>query len=275
MIHIVTDSTSDVPPDVARDLDITVIPAQVIFDDQAYEDCVTIGRDEFYRRLETSKALPTTAAPGPGLFADAYQRLGGEIISIHLAAKFSGMLSAAHAGVQMASEATVTLFDSSSVAMGLGWQVILAARAARAGHSVEQIMRLLESVRPRVRVYAALDTLEFLRKSGRVGWAKAMLGQLLHIKLIVEARDGEVNQLERVRTRRTMLERLKQIAAELGPLQALAVQHTRAYDDARAMADEFQHTLPIAERIVVCEATTAIGTHVGPKGVGVIAVLAE
>jgi fatty acid-binding protein DegV len=102
-----------------------------------------------------------------------------------------------------------------------------------------------------------------------------MLGQLLHIKLIVEARDGEVNQLERVRTRRTALERLKQIAASFGPIQAMAVQHTRAYDEARAMADELQRTLPIAEPIVVCEATTAVGTHVGPKGVGVIVVLAE
>jgi DegV family protein with EDD domain len=275
MIHIVTDSTSDVPSDIARDLDITVIPAQVIFDDQAYEDCVTIGRDEFYQRLETSKALPTTAAPGPGVFAAAYQRLGGEIISIHVAAKFSAMLSAAHSGAQMTPGAAVTLFDSGSVAMGLGWQAILAARAAQAGRSVEQIMRLLDSIRPRARVYAALDTLEYLRKSGRVGWAKAMLGQLLHIKLIVEARDGEVNQLERVRTRRTALERLKQIAASFGPIQAMAVQHTRAYDEARAMADELQRTLPIAEPIVVCEATTAVGTHVGPKGVGVIVVLAE
>jgi DegV family protein with EDD domain len=260
---------------VARDLDITVIPAQVIFDDQAYEDCVTITRDEFYRRLVTSKSLPTTAAPGPGVFADAYQRIGGEIVSIHVAAKFSGLLSAAHSGTQLAPEAKVTLFDSGSVAMGLGWQAIMAARAAQQGQAVDQIVRWLETIRPRVRLYAALDTLEYLRKSGRVGWARAMLGQLLQIKLLVEARDGEVNQVERVRTRHAALERLKQIAADFGPLRAMAVQHTRAYDDARAMADELQRTLPIREPIIVCEATTAIGTHVGPKGVGVIAVLAE
>jgi DegV family protein with EDD domain len=276
MVHIVTDSTSDVPPDIARDLNITVIPAHVIFDGQSYDDCVTITREEFYQRLDVVKSLPTTAAPSPGAFAEAYQRLGGEIISVHVAGKFSGVLAAALSGAQMVPEAQVTLFDSGSVALGLGWQAILAARAAKDGQPIEQVIRLLESIRPRVRVYAALDTMEFLRRSGRVGWARAMLGQLLSIKPIVEARDGEVFQVERVRTRRSMIQRLKQMAFDLGPLQTLAVQHTRAYDDARAMADEFTTALPdLREPIVVCEATTAIGTHVGPKGLGVIAVVAE
>ncbi len=276
MIHIVTDSTSDVPPGIARDLDITVIPAHVIFDNQSYDDCVTITREEFYRRLSSSPTLPTTAAPSPGVFAEAYRRIGGEIISVHIAAKFSGVLHAAHSGAEMTPGAQVTLFDSASVAMGLGWQVIVAARAAQAGQSVDRIVRLLESIRPRVRLYAALDTLEYLRKSGRVSWARAMLGQLLNIKPIIEARNGEVLQLERVRTRRNMIQRLKQMTYELGPLQAVAVQHTQAIDDARAIAAEFTQTMPnLREPIPVLEATTAIGTHVGPNGLGVIAVLAE
>ncbi|HZY41188.1 MAG TPA: DegV family protein, partial [Anaerolineae bacterium] len=269
MIHIVTDSTSDIPPDFVRELDITVVPAHVIFGEDSYDDGVTITRDEFYQRLATSKELPTTATPSAGEFAEVYQRLGGEIISIHLAAKLSGVLNTAYAAAQLVPDIHVTLFDSDSLAMGLGWQVIAAARAAQAGQSSAQIIRLLENLRPRVHVYAGLDTLEYLRRSGRVSWASAMLGQLLNIKPIIEVKDGGVAQLERVRTRRTMLKRLKQIAHELGPLDSLAVQHTRAYDDARAMAAELAATLNVRQPIVVCEATTTIGTHIGPNGLGI------
>lgn len=273
MIHIVTDSTSDIPPDFVRELDITVVPAHVIFGEISYDDGVTLTRDEFYRRLAGSPVLPTTATPSAGEFAAVYQRLGGEIISIHLAAKLSSVFNTAHMGGRLAPDAHVSVFDSGSVAMGLGWQVIAAARAAQAGQSSTQIIHVLENLRPRVRVYAALDTLEYLRRSGRVSWARAMLGQLLNIKPIIEVKDGGVAQLERVRTRRIMLERLKHIARELGPLEALAVQHTRAITDARTLAAELAATLDIRQPIVVCEATTSIGTHIGPNGLGIIAVI--
>jgi DegV family protein with EDD domain len=275
MIHIVTDSTSDIPAEFVRDLNITVIPAHVIFDGQSYDDGVTLTRDEFYQRLATSDTLPTTATPSVGEFVEAYDRIGGEVISIHLASRLSGVYSTAYAAAHLAEKARVTLFDSTSLAMGLGWQVIAAARAALQGQSAAAIMHLLEETRPRVRVYAALDTMEYLRRSGRVGWAKAMLGQLLNIKPIIEARDGEVSQLERVRTRRKMIERLKELAHELGPVDALAVQHTRSLVDAQALAAELTATLSIHEPIVVCEATTTIGTHVGPNGLGIIAVKAN
>jgi DegV family protein with EDD domain len=275
MVHIVTDSTSDIPADFVRELDITVVPAHVIFGNDSYDDGVTISRDEFYLRLAASSELPTTASPSAGEFAEVYQRLGGEVVSIHLAAKLSGVFNTAHSATQLVPDLDVTLFDSDSLAMGLGWQVIAAARAAQAGQSVAQIMQLLENVRPRVRVYAGLDTLEYVRRSGRLSWARAMVSQLLHIKPILEVRDGVVSQLERVRTRRNLLARLKELAHELGPLEALAIQHARAYDAARAMADELTATLSIQQPVVVCEATTTIGTHVGPNALGVIAVKAN
>lgn len=274
MVHIVTDSTSDIPADFVRELDITVVPAHVIFGNESFDDGVTITREEFYQRLVASSELPTTASPSAGEFAEVYQRLGGDIISIHLASKLSGVFNTAHAATQLVPQINVTLFDSTSLAMGLGWQVISAARAAKNGQSVEQIMQLLTGTRPRVRVYAGLDTLEYVRRSGRVSWAKAMVSQLLHIKPILEVRDGVVTQLERIRTRRNLIERLKQIAHELGPLDELAVQHTRAYDDARALADDLAAVLPLKQPIVVCEATTTIGTHIGPNGLGIIAVKA-
>ena len=275
MVHIVTDSTSDIPIDTARELGITVVPAHVIFDEQSYDDGITITRDEFYQRLAHSPRLPTTSAPSPGEFGEAYQKAGGEIVSIHVAAALSSILSSAHAAAQMVPEAQVTLFDSASLAMGIGWQVILAARAAQAGQTVKQIVSVLERVRPRVRVYAALDTMEYVRRGGRVGWARAMLGQLLSIKPIIEVRDSEVISLERVRTRRASLERLKELIYALGPLQALAVQHTRALDEARSLAAELAARIALPEPIVICEATTTIGTHVGPNALGLIAVMAE
>jgi DegV family protein with EDD domain len=275
MVHIVTDSTSDIPADFVRELDITVVPAHVIFGNDSYDDGVTISRDEFYQRLAISSELPTTATPSAGEFAEVYQRLGGDILSIHLAAKLSSVFNTAYSATQLAPDLNVTLFDSTSLAMGLGWQVIAAARAARAGQSVAQIVRLLENMRPRVRVYAGLDTLEYLRRSGRLSWTRAMVGQLLHIKPIIEVRDGVASQIERVRTRHNLLARLKELAHELGPLESLAIQHTRAYDAARAMADELAATLFIQQPVVVCEATTTIGTHVGPNGLGVIAVKAN
>lgn len=275
MVHIVTDSTSDIPADFVRELDITVVPAHIIFGNKSYDDGVTINREEFYQRLVASSELPSTASPSAGEFADVYQRLGGEIISIHLAARLSGVFNTAHAATQIVPDLNVTLFDSTSLAMGLGWQVIAAARAAQAGQSAAQIMQLLENVRPRVRVYAGLDTLEYVRRSGRLSWARAMFGQLLHIKPILEVRDGVVTQIERVRTRRNLQVRLKELAHELGPLESLAIQHTRAYDDARLMADELAAVLPVLEPIVVCEATTTIGTHIGPNGLGIIAVKAN
>ena len=165
MIRIVTDSTSDVPESLVRELDIVVVPTYVIFGAQAYVDGVTISRQEFYERLASANPLPTTAAPGAGEFENAYRRLqqaGAQaVVSIHVAARLSGVQNAARAGASAVPELPVTVFDSEQVTMGLGWQVIEAARAARAGMSVAEIIELLARVRQRVRVFAALDTSGF------------------------------------------------------------------------------------------------------------------
>src|SRR5512135_3396486 len=131
MINIVTDSTSDIPPDIARALNITVIPVHVIFGEESFDDGVTITREEFYRRLKTAKALPTTSTPSACEFAATYERVGGESVAIHVAARWSSLLTVAQVGADLAPDARVTLFDSGQLAMGLGWQVILAARAAQ------------------------------------------------------------------------------------------------------------------------------------------------
>ena len=280
MIRIVTDSTSDIPESLVRELDIVVVPTYVIFGAQAYVDGVTISRQEFYERLASADPLPSTAAPGAGEFEAAYRRLqqaGAQaVVSIHVAAKLSGEQNAARAGASAVPELPVTVFDSEQVTMGLGWQVIEAARAARADKSVAEIIELLARVRRRVRVFAALDTLEYVRRSGRVGWARAMIGQLLRIKPIVEVRDGAVLSIDRARTRSHSLERLKELVAAVGPLRGLSVLHSHAADAARKLADDFHALHPgLSEPIHVIEATTVIGTHVGPNGLGVAVVAAE
>ncbi len=276
MIHIVTDSTSDIPPQIARELEIAVVPVHVIFGDESFDDGVTITREEFYRRLAITKSLPTTSTPSAGEFAQVYQRLGGEILSIHVAANWSSLLSVAQMGANLAPEAQVTFFDSGKLAMGLGWQVIFAARAARAGQSMADVLRALQDVKQRVHLFAALDTLDYLRRSGRINALLARFGQLLSVKPIIDVGDGEISMIDRVRTRQTAIERIKTMTYDLGPLQSLAVLHTANYEIARALADEFAATLPqLREPIIVCEATTAVGTHVGPKGLGIAAVLAE
>ena len=280
MIRIVTDSTSDIPESLARELGIVVVPTYVIFGTQSYVDGVTISREEFYERLASADPLPTTAAPSAGEFEHAYRQLQREgaraVVSIHVAAKLSGVQNAARTGASAVLDLPVTVFDSEQVTMGLGWQVIEAARAAKAGKSVTEIVDLLANTRRRVRVYAALDTLEYVRRSGRVGWARAMIGQLLRIKPIVEVRDGDVLSIDRTRTRSHSVERLKELVASASPLRGLTVLHSHAFDAARKLADEFHALYPsLSEPIHVIEATTVIGTHVGPNGLGVALVAAE
>ncbi len=276
MVSIVTDSTSDIPPDIARELNITVIPVHVVFGEESFDDGVTITREEFYRRLKTTKVLPTTSTPSAGEFAEMYRRVGGEIISIHVAAKWSSLLSVAQLGASLAPEVRVTFFDSGKLAMGLGWQVILAARAVQQDRTPVEILQVLQDAKHRVHLFAALDTLEFLRRSGRVNALVARFGQLLSIKPIIEVGDGEAWMIDRVRTRQAAIDRVKEMTYELGPLQSLAVLHTSNPETARALADEFSMTVPnLREPIIVCEATTAVGTHVGPNGLGIAAIVAE
>ena len=280
MVRIVTDSTSDIPDEFVRELDITIVPAHVIFGAQSYEDGITLSREEFYTRLASANPLPTTSAQSAGDFSQTFrhlrQRGASEVVSIHVAASLSGVQNAARAGAETVPELKVTIFDSEQVTMGLGWQVIEAARAARLGKTVAEIVERMERLKPRVRVFAALDTLEFVRRSGRVGWARAAIGQLLRIKPMVEVRHGEVLSIDRVRTRAHSIERLKELVASQGGLRALTVLHTRALDAAQKLAAEFRALYPaLSDPIHVVEATTAIGTHVGPNGLGVACVVAD
>jgi len=260
LVKIVTDSTADIPKELAAELEITIVPCNIHFGLETYRDGLDLSKEEFYARLKTSPTLPTTSAPAAGLFEATYTELASEtdqILSIHPASALSAIYNSACLGAEAVSGVEIALIDSEQVSMGLGWLVIAAARAAQEGQSLAQIMALVEDMMPRVRLFAALDTLEYLQKGGRVGKT-----------------DSAVLPLERVRTRRRSIQRLIELAAELGPLEELAVIHSNAPQEAQRLAEEISFLHPL-ERILIAEAGVVIGTHVGPNGLGVACVVAR
>jgi DegV family protein with EDD domain len=277
LVKVVTDSTADIPEALAAELEITIVPCNVHFGLETYRDGIELSKAEFYTKLKTSLTLPTTSAPAVGIFEATYKELASEtdqILSIHLASALSAIYNSAHLGTEAVSGVEITLIDSGQVSMGLGWLVIAAARAAQEGQPLAQIVALVEDMKPRVRLFAALDTLEYLQKGGRVGKTVAALGTLLNIKPLVEVRDSAVLPLERVRTRRRSVQRLIELIAELGPLEELAVLHTNAPQEAQRLVEEISFLHPLA-RILIAEAGVIIGTHAGPNGLGVACVVAR
>ncbi len=273
-IRIVTDSTADIPPDLAAEYDITVVPAVVVLGSEQYLDGEGLSRAEFYRRLPAMQPLPTTAAPSVGVFAEAYRAAlatADTVVGVFLASTLSSIYQNARLAAQDFGE-RVHVVDSGQLTMGLGFQVLAAARVAREGGSVADVLEAVQSIQQRVRLVAMLDTLEFLRRSGRVSWAKARLGSLLQLKPFLEVRHGEVISLPAVRTRRKGLARLAEHVEAWGALDYLALLHSGAPEDAEALAaaaDTSGLALPPMTVLV----TTVIGTHVGPRGVGAVGVL--
>jgi len=216
-VRILTDSTSDVPLEVAARLRITVVPAYVQIGNRSYRDEPLSGglsREEFYAQLPTMPVVPTTAVPPAHEFAMAYGSLADEadeVIAIVISADLSGMYNVAHLGAQEVPGLKVHIIDSGQVTMGLGWMVIAAAEAAAEGKGAQEILAMVEDMKSRVRVYAMLDTLEYLRRSGRVGWAQAKAAQILRIKPIVEVLLGKVRDLGQTRAKHRAIERLVEL----------------------------------------------------------------
>lgn len=274
-VRILTDSTADVPASLAERLGIVVVPAYVQFDGKSLRDGDQISREAFYRLVHTLKKPPTTAVPPAEEFAAAFRGLVGqteEVIAILLSTTLSGMYNVAWLGSQAVPELKIHLVDSRQLAMGLGWQVILAAEAAAEGKSGEEILAFLSDLQPRIRVLAMLDGLDHLQHSGRVEWARAMAVRLLRIKPLIEVRDGEVVLIGRVRTRRRAVERLVEMTAALGPLERLAVMHSAAPDVER-FCRRLGAIFP-PDQTLVTQVGPVVGTHIGPHALGVAVITA-
>ena len=273
-VAIVTDSTADLPSNLVMQYGIQVVPAILIIEGESLEDGRGISRQEFYERLPSMESPPTTAIPSVITFQNIYQRLieqGYEaILSFHVAGPLSGMVDAARSAAAAVSDC-IQVIDSRQVTLGLGFQVLAAAEAAAQHLPLEQILQRAESVRQRVRLIAMLDTLEYLHRSGRVSWARARIGSLLRIKPFLEVKDANVLNLGLARTRGKGIAYLMKLLRSLDQLERLAILHTNVEDDARQFLANINPQLPTQPLIV--NVTTIIGTHVGPSGLGFVAVV--
>lgn len=272
-VRVVTDSTCDLPADVVAQHQIIVVPAVLSLHGKSYLDGVDLSRSEFYKQLPQLDPLPTTAAPSTGAFEDAFRACGDdEVVCITLAGRLSAMYNAARLGAEQLGK-RVTLIDSGNVSMALGWQVLAAAEAAAARIPLAGIVDKVRSVQRRVRLYAALDTVEYLRRGGRASRFTALLGELLQIKPLIEVRDGEVLALAKQRTRARVRESLAGLVEALGRLERLAVVHADCLEGAEALAARLAPRC--AEPPIILEATSVVGTHAGPGAVGAAPLAAE
>jgi fatty acid kinase fatty acid binding subunit len=270
---IVTDSTADIPGEIASRHNIHIVPNYVIIDGQSLEDGKDISRQDFYYRLPRMNPLPTTSTASSGDYEVVYKSLlengFNHVLSIHCSSFLSGIYNAARLAAQ-AFDNRVYVFDSHFLSLGLGFQALAAAELAIT-YPFDRVLDLMVEIRKRARVIAMLDTLEYVRRSGRVSWARARIGGLLRIKPFVELRGGQVFSLGEARTRQKGIGRLMELARKLGPLERLAILHTNAESDARKFLSDLAPQIP-TEPLVV-NVTTVIGTHVGPNGLGIAALV--
>jgi DegV family protein with EDD domain len=271
-IRIVADSVCDLPQNIVDALNIRIIPTYVNIDGVSIpDDGAALDRDAFYRELPSRRDLPTTAAPSPGDAASLYQAIlddGAEhIISIHVPEKLSGTLNAMRLGAEACGANKITLVDSLQLTYGIGFQVWAAATLAAQGAGLTDILQAIERVRQHTRVYAIIDTMEYLRRSGRVNALVASVGGLLKIKPIVMVGDGEVTAIARLRTRSRAEQRLQRLTREQSPLDRLAVLHVANRAGANTFLESIRDIAP--SDTLVIETTPTLGTHIGPGSIGV------
>ena len=267
-VRIVTDSTADLPPQFAHDLGISVVPLSVIFGDEVFREGVDIGHDLFYDKLVHERDLPTTSAPSVGDFLEVYEPLlkeTDEIVSVHLSSKLSATYNNACQAAQVLADrgARIEVMDSQAISLGLTFVTLAAARVAREGGGIEQIRAAVERTVRNIRIYVVVDTLEYLRRGGRIGRARAFLGTMLRVKPLLSLRDGEVHPEERVRTKARAMERLFQIATSYPNVQELAIGYSTNPKDAHDFELRLAAAMPQVN-ILVTRVGPVIGTHVGP-----------
>jgi DegV family protein with EDD domain len=270
-VRIVTDSTCDLPADTIARYGIHVVPLYINIERQGYLDGIDITRADFYNRLPTYPENPTTAVPSIERFRAAYNTLAdegaSEVLSIHIAIALSATVDVARLAAQETNSVPVTVFDSQQLSLGTGFLVETAAKMAAAGSSAEEIRSALQAQARRSHVFAALDTLEYLKRSGRMNKYVAGLASLLQIKPILTMHNGKPGA-ERVRTRERAMKRVVEMLAAVGPLERVAIVHTHAFPERLAeLRTLAAHLLPQGE-LLTEDITPVIGAHIGPNAVG-------
>jgi len=276
-IAVVTDSTAYLPEEVRKRLDVPIIPLNVVWKDEVLKDGVDIDPPTFYTRLQSDPVMPTTSQPSAGEFVDFFRQVAEEkktdtIVGFFISAALSGTVASAEAAKNLLDDLHITVIDSRSTSMGLGFQVMAAAEAAQAGGSVEEMLEAAKSVRYRTHILFVVDTLEFLHRGGRIGGAQRFLGTALKIKPVLELEDGKIEPLEQIRTKKKALSRVLEIARErkgAASVPRAAVVHANAPDECLRLQERLQAALE-PEEIYLAEVSPVIGTHTGPGTLGVI-----
>jgi DegV family protein with EDD domain len=266
-VRIVTDSTADLPPELVKELGITVVPIYVRFGEEVYRDGVDISGDEFYRRLENTTVHPSTVQPGPQDFLEVYRKLskGADgIVSIHISTKLSGTYNSALMAKDMLDTGCpVEVIDSKEVTMGLGLIAIMAATMAKGGESRDKIVKEVKKAAPKIHLLCLFDTLKYLLLGGRIGKAKALLGSILNVKPMLSVKDGEVIPAGQARTRAKGIDKLFEFTQNAKKIQDLSVVYSTTPDEAHDLAKRLS---PIFDRkkIKIARVGPSLGVHMGP-----------
>lgn len=275
MIAVVTDSTCDLPQELAEEAGVHIVPAYVNVGTDSLRDGIDLSRDAFYKMLPTLKTVPRTSSPSPGMFIEVYQDLlmrASHVVSVHVASQFSGIYTAATTAAAHVAPERITTLDSGQVTMGLGWAVLAGARSALGGANRETVLHSIQDTLKAVKVYAVLDTLEYLARSGRVDLVRLGLSTILNIKPMIEIRDGTVLSVGKIRTWSRATQALLEQTQKLGPVQALAILHTNVEQQAREFQDRVKSVLSHSVQTHIVNVTTAVGVHAGPGALGIAAV---
>jgi DegV family protein with EDD domain len=271
-VKVVVDSTSDIPAQLAKEWDITVVPAYVVFGDKSYRDRLDISDDEIYARLDHDPVFPTTSVPSPQDFADVYNKLAdetNEIISIHVTSRESGVYNSALLGKGLVSKKChIEVIDSLSLAMSYGILAIVAAREAKTGASLEKVADVVRQSIPRMHLLMILDTLKYVVRGGRVGKSYGLLGSVLRIKPLLTMRDGKLMLAGVARTRAKAIKRLYDFVEGFPQVSEVAVSYTTSKEEAEALAEQIKADFPDIP-LYFTRVGPVLGTHAGPGAMGV------
>ena len=266
-VKVVTDSTADLPPRLAKELGITVVPVYLRFGNEVYRDRVDISEDEFYQRLLCDPTHPSTTQPSPQDFVDVYKDLAQEadgIISIHVTKKLSGTYNSALCGKELVEKkCPIEVIDSQVVTMGLGQLAIVANSIAESGKSLQQVVEEIKQMIPSIHLLGLLDTLKYLALGGRIGKVRALLGSVLRVKPMLTVKDGELVPAGRVRSRTRGIDRLFHFVKNAVDIRDLAVVYNTTPDEAQALLERMGSIFP-KERITLARLGPALGVHTGP-----------
>jgi DegV family protein with EDD domain len=278
MVKIVTDSCSDITPQLAQELGITVVPLYVQFGNETYRDNVDLSTEEFYHKLETSRIHPVTATATPADFARIFTELmeeTKEILTITLSEKFSATYAAAlQAKTMVKKDCRIEVIDSKVAAGPQMLLVISAAKMAQAGANLEEIADWVRRAIPRVHIRMSFDTLEYLRRGGRIGKAQAFLGSLLKVNPVLGIKDGATFPIARSRNRTQAMNFLVNFVKSFNQIEAMAIEDATTPDDLRTLAERLNDVVP-PERIYHSKVSPVVGTHVGPHVLAVSVLEAE